>query len=82
MPEPGFNYRLPDILCALGTQPARKLDRFVARRRALAALYDEALAPLAPLVRPVPPVPGCDPALHLYVVLIDFERIGRTPRSR
>jgi dTDP-4-amino-4,6-dideoxygalactose transaminase len=29
-------------------------------------------------VRPVPPVVGCNPALHLYVVLIAFEQIGLT----
>ena len=76
MPEPGYNYRLPDILCALGLSQLAKLKRFIARRRALAAQYDAALASLAPLVRPVPPVAGCNPALHLYVVLIAFDRIG------
>jgi UDP-4-amino-4,6-dideoxy-N-acetyl-beta-L-altrosamine transaminase len=76
MHEPGYNYRLPDILCALGLSQLAKLDRFTARRRALAARYDAALAPLAPAVRIVPPVPGCHPVLHLYVVLIDFPTIG------
>jgi dTDP-4-amino-4,6-dideoxygalactose transaminase len=76
MHEPGYNYRLPDILCALGRSQLAKLDRFIARRRALAAHYDAALAPLAPAVRTVPPVPGCNPVLHLYVVLIDFAAIG------
>ncbi|MCC6642346.1 MAG: UDP-4-amino-4,6-dideoxy-N-acetyl-beta-L-altrosamine transaminase [Deltaproteobacteria bacterium] len=80
MDELGLNYRLPDVLCALGLSQLAKLDRFVARRRALAALYDRALAPLAPLVRPVPPVADCDPALHLYAVLIDFETAGRSRR--
>ena len=36
------------------------------------------LAPLAPAIRPVPPAPGDDPVLHLYAVLIDFERVGRS----
>jgi dTDP-4-amino-4,6-dideoxygalactose transaminase len=76
MHEFGFNYRLTDILCALGISQLRKLDRFTARRRELSRLYDEALKPLAPLIRPVPPVPGCDPALHLYAVLIAFDEIG------
>jgi UDP-4-amino-4,6-dideoxy-N-acetyl-beta-L-altrosamine transaminase len=78
MHEPGYNYRLPDILCALGLSQLAKLDRFSARRRALAACYDAALAPLAPLVRTVPPVAGCNPVLHLYVVLIDFAGLGIT----
>ncbi len=75
MHEVGFNLRLPDTSCALGISQLAKLDRFVARRRELARLYDDALKPLAPLVRPVPPVGGCNPALHLYAVLIDFDRI-------
>ena len=31
-----------------------------------------------PVIRPVPPVPGCAPALHIYPVLVDFEAIGLT----
>lgn len=72
MPEPGFNYRVSEIHCALGLSQLVKLDSFLARRRQLADLYDAALAPLAPIVRPVPrPVVG-DGGWHLYVVLIDF----------
>lgn len=74
----GFNYRLPDVLCALGISQLGKLDRFIARRRQLTRLYDEALKPLAPLVRSVPPVPDCDPALHLYAVLVAFDEIKIT----
>src|SRR5262249_40632671 len=40
MHEVGFNYRLPDILCALGLSQLAKLDRFVTRRRLLTARYD------------------------------------------
>jgi len=78
MPEPGFNYRASEIHCALGLSQLAKLDRFLARRRQLADLYDAALAPLAPLVRPVPrPVNG-ESGWHLYVVLIDFVRASLT----
>ena len=76
MHEVGFNYRLPDFLCALGLSQLAKLDRFVTRRRLLAARYDALLAPLAPLLRLPPPIPGCEPALHLYSVLIDFKAAG------
>jgi len=78
MPEPGFNYRLPDILCALGLSQLSKLPRFAARRRLLAARYHEALAPLAPMVRPASRPAWSDPVLHLMAVLIDFEAAGRT----
>jgi len=78
MPEPGFNYRLPDILCALGLSQLKKLPRFAERRRALAGAYREALAPLAPLVRQAAQPKWSDPVLHLMTVLIDFEAAGRS----
>ncbi len=76
MAEPGFNYRLPDINCALGMSQLAKLADFVARRRALAAAYGAALAPLAPAVRLAASPPWSDPALHLMCVLIDFAGLG------
>lgn len=78
MPDVGFNYRASDIHCALGLSQLEKLDAFVAKRRELARRYEELLAPLAPLVRPVPRVPGCDAAWHLFAVLIDFAAAGVT----
>jgi UDP-4-amino-4,6-dideoxy-N-acetyl-beta-L-altrosamine transaminase len=81
MAEVGFNYRLPDILCALGLSQLAKLERFAARRRELAARYARALAPLAPLVRPAASPEGSDPVLHLMTVLIDFEAAGRSRRQ-
>lgn len=76
MSDVGFNYRSPDINCALGLSQLAKLDRFVAARQALACRYDDALAPLAAVLKPISRVPGCTPAWHLYVVLIDFEEAG------
>jgi dTDP-4-amino-4,6-dideoxygalactose transaminase len=78
MAEPGFNYRASDLQCALGASQLAKLGRFLGRRRALAARYDHALAPLAPLVRPIPRGPTEDDGWHLYVVLIDFAACGQT----
>lgn len=81
MHEPGFNYRLPDILCALGLSQLKKLPRFAARRRALGDAYREALAPLAPVVRIATRPRWSDPVLHLFVALIDFQAAGRTRRE-
>jgi len=44
MPAPGFNYRLADILCAVGIPQLRRLDELVAARRRVAELYDERLS--------------------------------------
>jgi len=80
MPELGFNYRIPDVLCALGISQLSKLDRFVARRRALAALYAEKLAGLAHVKLATSPA-WSDPALHLLTILIDFNALGTTRRA-
>jgi UDP-4-amino-4,6-dideoxy-N-acetyl-beta-L-altrosamine transaminase len=77
MPEIGWNYRIPDVLCALGISQLKKLDRFIRRREEIARLYDRLLTPLAPALKPAPR--GNDPhGLHLYAVLIDFEKLGTT----
>jgi UDP-4-amino-4,6-dideoxy-N-acetyl-beta-L-altrosamine transaminase len=76
MPEIGLNYRVTDIQCALGHSQIRKLERFVARRRDLAAHYDRLLSDLAPVVRPIARSPAGETAWHLYAVLIDFEATG------
>ena len=76
--EPGFNWRASDIHCALALSQLGKLERFLARRRALAVAYDELLAPYAPRLKPVARPRNCLPALHLYAVLIDFASFGLT----
>lgn len=42
--ELGYNYRLPDLNCALGVSQVAKLDGFVRRRRELVARYDRLFA--------------------------------------
>jgi UDP-4-amino-4,6-dideoxy-N-acetyl-beta-L-altrosamine transaminase len=81
MPELGFNYRIPDILCALGLSQLAKLDRFVARRRALTALYAKLLAERCPRVKLAQSPAHSNPALHLLTVLIDFEAEGLSRRT-
>lgn len=77
----GWNYRLPDVLCALGLTQLAKLDRFAERRRRLETLYREALEGLRPRVRTIARPAGCDPVLHLFQVLIDFEAAGLSRRQ-
>jgi len=40
----GWNYRMPEVAAALGLAQIEKLDDFVARRQAIARLYDEVVA--------------------------------------
>lgn len=72
----GFNYRASEIHCALGLSQLGKLEKFAEQRRNLVNLYDTALKTLIPTVQPLGRVPGSNPVWHLYVVLIDFERLN------
>jgi dTDP-4-amino-4,6-dideoxygalactose transaminase len=50
MPAPGLNYRLSDILCAVGIPQARRLDELMAERTRIAEGYTERLADLPVLL--------------------------------
>lgn len=69
MVELGYNYRISDIACALGRSQLSRLPQNLARRRAIARRYTEALGAL-PGLR-VPTVhPDATPAWHLYPVRV------------
>lgn len=77
MQELGFNYRITDIQCALGLSQLRKLPLFLERRRALALRYDRMFAEF-PGIRPTQQAGRMTSGLHLYVVRIDFDGMGRS----
>ena len=72
----GFNYRMTDIQAALGCSQMDRLDEFVARRRYLAARYDELLKDL-PLKTPYQSEDTAS-SWHIYVVRLDRERVGKS----
>ena len=72
----GFNYRLTDIQCALGLSQLSKLERFVKNREKLRERYSTRLRKLGSHVKPVETITTCNPAWHLAVALIDFEKLG------
>lgn len=72
----GFNYRLPDIACALGMRQLSKVEANLKRRREIAAHYLESLRELPGL--DVPQVrPAALPAWHLFPIRVHAEKIGR-----
>jgi UDP-4-amino-4,6-dideoxy-N-acetyl-beta-L-altrosamine transaminase len=75
MQEIGFNYRMTDIQSALGLSQLAKVDRFLARRHELALRYDRLLAEV-PHVSLTQLSSRAASSHHLYVVRIDFDRIG------
>jgi UDP-4-amino-4,6-dideoxy-N-acetyl-beta-L-altrosamine transaminase len=72
MQELGYNYRISDILCALGVSQLARADAGLARRRQLAAQYDAAFAAAPDIAVLAPGQPGH--AYHLYVVLVENRR--------
>ena len=78
MLELGFNYRVPDVLCALGLSQIERLGVFLKQRSALVAEYDRLLAARSNAILPLSRTPGAAPGWHLYVVLIDFAQFGLT----
>jgi len=84
MAELGFNYRLPDVQCALGLAQLKRLSGWVAARQRIARLYDVALAGLAEAV-PLKTHADRTNAHHLYVVRlmdgIDRERAFASLRA-
>jgi len=75
MIELGYNYRITDIQCALGTSQLEKMPAWLARRREIALLYDEAFSEM-PSINPLEVRPDVHHAYHLYVVRLDRSRPG------
>ena len=73
--ELGFNYRLTDIQCALGMSQLKKLDMFRKRRREIVNTYNQAFDNIKYVQTPFESS-ECDSNFHLYVLLIDFDKMG------
>jgi len=72
----GLNYRLPDILCALGSSQLLRLPAFKTRREAITARYNQGLSGIEELRLPARRE-GADPMWHLYPLRIrDGRRRG------
>ena len=66
----GFNYRLPDIACALGIEQLKKLDAGLARRREIAARYTAAFSRIPGIIPPAVRA-EVNPAWHLYPIRLE-----------
>lgn len=75
----GFNYRMTDVQAALGYSQLTKVDKFIARRRQLAARYNELLKDL-PVKLPYQN-PETNSSWHLYLVRVDFSKVNKTKKQ-
>ena len=77
MHEMGYNYRITDFQCALGSSQLRRLNQFVEKRREIANKYDQSFYNNDILT--IPETQNLVvPAYHLYPLQIDFERLNVT----
>jgi len=75
MQELGFHYRITDIQCALALSQLKKLDSFIAKRRELVKIYDQAFHGDVN-VFPAQISGRRKSAHHLYVLRINYDAIG------
>lgn len=71
----GYNYRLSDILCALGLSQLQRLDLVVRRRREIAERYTAAFKNQPRLIPPSVR-PDVKPSWHLYHLRLDLKRLS------
>jgi dTDP-4-amino-4,6-dideoxygalactose transaminase len=69
----GLNYRLPDILCALGISQLGRLSEFKEKRSKIFETYGEAFKDVSSII---PPIKRnyVDPMWHLYSIKVESSR--------
>lgn len=68
--EFGLNYRLPDILCALGISQLDKLEKFKKRRQEIWNKYEEGFSEDYPYIRTPSMKQDVEPMWHLYPIRV------------
>ena len=73
----GYNYRITDIQCALAISQMDKIDLFLDARRSMVKVYDKAFKDI-PNITPLQSCGRDNSSHHIYVVSIDFYKVGVT----
>ena len=73
MHEIGYNYRITDIQCALGSNQLNKLKQFVLKRRKIAKTYEDYFSNIVNIKTPSQGL-NIAHAFHLYPLQINFKR--------
>jgi perosamine synthetase len=78
--EVGYNYRLTNLLAAVGCAQMEQLPSYVAAKQRIAARYTEALAGIPGLV-PMKNAPWAASTFWMYTVLVQEEEFGIDSRE-
>lgn len=72
MQELGYNYRMPDLNCALGISQLTRAEEGIDRRRKIAERYTEAFKGMP--IKTIKNAEGVSHAYHLYVIQTDLRK--------
>ena len=78
--EIGFNYRLPNVLAAIGCAQIEQLASYVAKKRSIAAHYQQQLAGIRGLT-PMRNASWAESTYWMYTVLVDPAEFGINSRQ-
>lgn len=76
----GYNYRITDFQAALIISQMKKLDKFIARRKAIVQRYNEAFANI-PEIIVQKEIPESDTCRHLYIIRLNLNKLNCTRRE-
>ena len=77
MQELGYHYRTTDFQAILGISQLKKLNSFMAHRKALVEIYDTAFSKDL-LIRSAQAIGRVGSGNHIYPILINFEALGKS----
>lgn len=78
--EIGFNYRLTNVLAAIGCAQMEQLDRYIEKKRSIARRYDAALSTIPGITTPSR-ASWAESIDWLYTILVDPTVFGMTSRQ-
>jgi dTDP-4-amino-4,6-dideoxygalactose transaminase len=74
---PGFKYNMMDIQASLGIHQMKRVDHYMNRREEIWEQYNKAFSNL-PVICPIELEKDTVHARHLYTLLLDIDRIGKS----
>ena len=74
---PGLNYRLSDINCSLGYSQLKKINKFISKRKKIAKIYIKFFKKFSSIINFRSFESGKYSSWHLFIILIDFEKINK-----
>jgi perosamine synthetase len=70
----GYNYRICDLLCALGINQLKRLDEWIVKRQNIAKIYDKAFEEISDFILPL--TQTYSSANHIYIIKLNLENLS------